>query len=537
MKTWRVILILSAAQFILVLDTTVMNVSISNVVADLHTTVGTVQLAITAYMLVMASTMLIGGRLGDLWGRRLAFRIGLVVFAVGSGLTALAQSAALLLFGWSLLEGLGAALLVPSLAALIAANYEGRKRATAYGIIGAVAAAGAAAGPLIGGAVTTALSWRVVFAGEVVIAIFVLLASGMIDDARSEEESGPLDWVGGVLSVSGLMLVVLGVQASSAWGWLVPRNPPEIGGTEITPLGLSPTPFVIFAGLVVLLGFARWVERRERRGEEPLLRIALLRVRQLRGGAIMFFAQQTILLGTFFAVPLYLQVVLGEDAFETGVKLLPLSIVMLLTAMAAPSLAGRFSPRAIVRAGLMALLVSSLGLVGSVDYDLNSLAFGVSLAVMGFGGGLMVSQIGNVIMSSVGPSETGEAAGIQGTFQYLGGAFGTALVGAVLLIGLNGAFQSSIEDNAKISQPTQERLAAATEEGVEFVPTVTVEAKLEKSGAPPGEVEEITAGYEDSQILALKVALLAVAAFVVVSLWFTRTLPDRPLVAAPPAGA
>ena len=218
MKTWRVILILSAAQFILVLDTTVMNVSISSVVADLNTTVEKVQLAITAYMLVMASTMLLGGKLGDIWGRKRAFRIGLVVFAIGSGLTSIAPNVGWLLFGWSLIEGLGAAVLVPALIALIASNYEGQKRAVAYGIIGGVAAAGAAAGPLIGGAVTTALSWRVVFAGEVVIAIFVLLASGMIRDAP-RQKAGKLDWVGAALSIAGLFLIVFGVLQSSAWGW------------------------------------------------------------------------------------------------------------------------------------------------------------------------------------------------------------------------------------------------------------------------------------------------------------------------------
>ena len=266
MKTWRVILILSAAQFILVLDTTVMNVSISNVVADLDTTVEKVQLAITAYMLVMASTMLLGGKLGDIWGRRRAFRIGLVVFAVGSGLTAIAPGVGLLLFGWSLVEGLGAAMMVPALIALIASNYEGQNRATAYGIIGAVAAAGAAAGPLIGGAVTTAWSWRVVFAGEVVIAAFVLLASSQIKDA-AREKAGKLDWVGALLSIVGLVLIVAGVLQSSSWGWILPHNPPAIGGNEITPLGLSPVPFVILAGFGVLLAFARWSERRERRGE------------------------------------------------------------------------------------------------------------------------------------------------------------------------------------------------------------------------------------------------------------------------------
>lgn len=510
-----------------------MNVSISDVVADLDTTVETVQLAITAYMLVMASTMLLGGKLGDIWGRLPAFRIGVVVFAIGSGLTAITPGVPLLLLGWSLIEGLGAAIMVPALVALIASNYEGQRRATAYGIIGAVAAAGAAAGPLIGGAVTTAWSWRVVFAGEVVIAIFVLLASGQIKDA-AREKAGRLDWVGALLSIVGLVLIVAGVLQSSSWGWLLPRNPPEIGGTEITPLGLSPVPFVILAGFGVLLGFARWSERRERLGGEPLLQIALLRIRQLRGGALMFFAQQVILLGTFFAVPLYLQVVLGKDAFETGVKLLPLSVVMLVTAMLAPRLSSRYSPRAIVRAGLLALLVAVLGLVGSVDHSLKSAVFATSLGVMGFGAGLMVSQIGNVIMSSVDRSQTSEAGGIQGTFQYLGGALGTALVGAVLISGLTGAFSDSVADNPAISPATQQRLDAATEQGISFVPTSEVEAQLAKADVPTAEAKAIASNYDDAQIDALKIALLSVAAFVVGSFWLTRSLPDTPMVRSVP---
>lgn len=534
MKAWRVILILSAAQFILVLDTTVMNVSISNVVADLDTTVEKVQLAITAYMLVMASTMLLGGKLGDIWGRRRAFRIGLTMFAIGSGLTAIAPGIGWLLIGWSLIEGLGAAVLVPALVALIAANYEGERRALAYGIIGGVAAAGAAAGPLIGGAVTTALSWRVVFAGEVGIAIIVLFLSGMIVDAP-RESARRLDWIGALLSVVGLVLIVFGVLQSSVWGWILPRNPPTIGGTEITPLGLSPVPFVILVGFGVLLGFARWVERREARGEEPLLRVALLRITQLRGGALMIFAQQVILLGTFFAVPLYLQVVLGKDAFETGVKLLPLSVVMLVSAVLAPRVASRFSPRAIVRAGLLALLVSVLGLVGAVDFTLNSVAFGVSLGLMGFGAGLMVSQIGNVIMSSVGQSDSSEAGGIQGTFQYLGGALGTALVGAVLLSGLTASFNDHVVDNPQISSSTQQRLSAATEQGIAFVPSSEVEAKLARSHVGPREASAIVDGYDQAQIEALKVALLSVAIFVVASFWFTRALPGEPLVRDSPA--
>jgi Na+/melibiose symporter-like transporter len=290
---------------------------------------------------------------------------------------------------------------------------------------------------------------------------------------------------------------------------------------------------VVLAGFGVLLAFARWSERRERGGEEPLLRIALLRIPQLRGGSLMIFAQQVILMGTFFAVPLYLQVVLGKDAFETGVKLLPLSVVMLITAVLAPRLSSRYSPRAIVRVGLLALLVAVLGLVGSVDHSLHSFAFGASLAAMGFGAGLMVSQIGNVIMSSVDRTETSEAGGVQGTFQYLGGALGTALVGAVLLGGLTGSFNAKVADNPAISPPAQQRIA--TEQGISFVPSATVEAQLSKAGATPAEVKAIAGGYDQAQVDALKIALLSVAIFVVGSFWFTRALPGEPMVRAAPA--
>ena len=249
----------------------------------------------------------------------------------------------------------------------------------------------------------------------------------------------------------------------------------------------------------------------------------------------MIFAQQVILMGTFFAVPLYLQVVLGKDAFETGVKLLPLSVAMLVTAILASRLSSHFSPRAIVRVGLLALLVAVLGLVGSVDQTLNSFAFGASLAIMGFGAGLMVSQIGNVIMSSVDRTETSEAGGVQGTFQYLGGALGTALVGAVLLSGLTGSFNTKVADNPAVSPPTQQRLAAATEEGISFVPTAEVEAQVAKASVPPDEVEAIADGYDQAQVDALKIALLSVAIFVVGSFWFTRALPADPMVRTTPA--
>src|SRR4051794_12142222 len=249
MKKWLPLAILGAAQFIMVLNSSVMNVSISQIVEDLDTSIQGVQLAITAYTLVMAAFMLVGARLGDIWGRNRAFAIGLCVYGVGSLTTALSPNLAVLLIGWSLVEGLGAVLVIPAIAALIVNLYEGKERALAYGLIGGVAGAAVAAGPLIGGYVTTTFSWRWVFVGEVVVVVGVVLARGILPDAPREKTVPKLDVVGAALSALGLGLIVFGVLKSSTWGWIAPHNPPSIGGHELTPLGFSVVPFLILAGL------------------------------------------------------------------------------------------------------------------------------------------------------------------------------------------------------------------------------------------------------------------------------------------------
>jgi len=221
---WIAILILASAQFVMVLDSSVMNVSISQIVADLDTTVQGVQLAITAHTLVMAAFMLVGAKLGDIWGRDRAFAVRLAVYGVGSLTTALSPDLAVLLLGWSLVEGLGAVLVVPAIAALIAANYEGKDRAFAYGIIGGVAAAAVAAGPLIGGWVTTMFTWRLVFAAETVIVAVILLVRKRMRPSTRPEHPPHLDLVGAALSAPGLALIVLGIVQSSAWGWVQPKG-------------------------------------------------------------------------------------------------------------------------------------------------------------------------------------------------------------------------------------------------------------------------------------------------------------------------
>ena len=323
MRKWLPMVILASAQFIMVLDSSVMNVAISQIVEDLDTTIQGVQTAITLYTLVMAAFMLLGAKLGDILGRNRAFAIGLAIYGVGSLTTALSPNLGVLLVGWSGVEGFGAVLVVPAIAALTAATYEGKDRALAYALLGGIAAVAIAAGPLIGGWVTTEFTWRYVFAAETVVVILILFLRGQIAQAPGPARRPQLDVVGVALSSAGLGLIVIAILRSSVWGFVQPRTPPTINGTEITPLGFSPVPFMVLGGLALLWAFVAWEQRRARLGRDELLDTALLRITQLRAGLSSLVGQQFVLMGTFFVIPVYLQVVVGLDAFETGKRLLP----------------------------------------------------------------------------------------------------------------------------------------------------------------------------------------------------------------------
>ncbi len=528
MRSRTTVLVLGAAQFVMVLDTTVMNVSISQVVTDLHTTVAKMQLAITTYTLVMAAFMLTGAKLGDVWGRRRTFAIGLCVYGLGSLTTALSPNITVLLIGWSGIEGLGAVLVVPAIAALTAASYSGTERALAFGLLGGIAGAAAAAGPLIGGAITTALSWRVVFAGEDVIVVAILLFVHRIaQPARTA--SAKLDLIGTCLSALGLGLVVFGILKISQWGFFKPIGAPTVAGKEITPFGVSLVPFLIAAGVIVLGAFARWEQRVARLGGTPLLAPDLLHVAQLRAGLSSVVSQYLILAGTFFVLPLFLQLVLEENALHTGLKLLPISVTMVLAALGGPRLAQRISPRAVVRIGLAFLLVSIFGVMSTISLTLDSLAFALSLAGFGLGIGLVISQLGNVVMSSVPESRSSEAGGAQGTAQNLGQSLGTALIGAVLLLGLTTGFQQRVEANPALPAQAKQELKTGTEGGLQMVSRSSARKTAQSAGLPPDQVNAVVTDYEDAQIEALKRALLWACSFVLVGLWFARSLPDTPL--------
>lgn len=521
MAKWGVLSVLGAAQFLMVLDQAVMNVAISQLVADFDTTVTTIQAVIALYALVMAGLMLTGGKLGDLIGRRRAFAIGLCIYAAGSALTAASWSVPSLTLGWSVLEGIGAALVLPAMVALVAANFKGQERAVAYGVLGGVAGAGIAVGPILGGWATTELSWRVVFAGEVVVAAGIFAGLRLLEDAPVEREGRSLDWVGGVLSAAGLGLVVLGVLQASNWGWLQPRNSP------LEPFGFALTPFVIAAGGVVLFAFGWWERRREERGEEPLVHLGLLKLPSLRAGLVTLVSQNLILMGIFFTVPLFLQVVQGLDALETGVRMLPASVGLFASAIAGSALAKRLPPRTIVRAGLVIVFVATLLLLDTIEAELDNASFLVAMGVLGVGMGLVVSQLGNVVQSAVGEEERSEAGGLQNTAQQLGSSLGTAFLGAVVITGLISAFSANVESNPKVESAVKQEVQVRLASGASFVAASEVEASAEAAGVKPATVEELASDYEDAQLSALKTAFLFAAGLVLAALAATWNLPKR----------
>jgi MFS family permease len=531
---WGVIAMLAAAQFIMVLDTTVMNVSITQVAADLGTTIVGLQTAITMYTLVMASFMLLGGKLGDRWGAKRAFAVGLVVYGVGSFITAIAPTLGVLLVGWSFIEGFGAILVIPAIAALTAATYTGRQRALAYGILGGVSGASAALGPLIGGWVTTYLTWRLVFIFEDVVVLGVILFLRLIPEVSGRK--GKLDLTGAVLSAAGLGAVVFGILRSSQWGWIAPS-----ASAPFTLLGLSPVIWLISGGLVLLGLFARYEQGMIAAGKDPLLDVRLLKIPPMRAGLVTYLCQQFIIMGTFFVLPLYLQTVLGYDALETGIVLLPLSLALLVFALGGARLAGHYSPRRIVLAGLLAMLSGLVLLIAFTGPDLRSAGFAFALALVGAGNGLMVSQLGNVIMSSI-PAERGsEAGGLQGTAMNLGASLGVALIGSILIVSLVGGFQKAVLADPALAAVAPQ-LTAQAEANANFVTVEQVTLAAEQAGLSPEEVAAVTEYYANAQIMALKVAFAALAFFALLALWYVQTLPTRPEDEKPegvlsPAGA
>jgi MFS family permease len=515
-----VLLTLAAGQFLMTLDSSVMNVSIATVAKDVGTTVTGIQGAITAYTLVMATLMITGAKIGALIGRKRAFALGCVIYGSGSLTTSLAPNLPVLVLGWSFLEGVGAALIMPAIVALVAGNFSIERRPAAYGLVAAAGAIAVALGPLIGGFFTTYFSWRWVFAGEVLIVLVILVFTRRIADAPSEDRPR-LDLVGAALSALGLGLLVFGVLRSSEWGWIQPKA----GGTSWA--GLSPTVWLVLGGLSVVWVFFRWEARREAKGEEPLVRPAMLRNHQLSGGLIMFFFQYLVQAGLFFVVPLFLSVCLGLSALETGARLLPLSITLLTAAIGIPRLFPDVSPRLVVRSGVFALLTGTVVLLAALDVDAGPEIVFVPMLLIGLGIGALASQLGSVTVSAVPDEDSPEVGGVQNTATNLGASFGTALAGSIMIAAVASSFLANIQQSPAIPSSVKSQAQVELAGGVAFVSDADLEAALDEANVSPDTTDVALDAYGEARIEGLRTALAILAVLALSALFFAQRIPTR----------
>jgi MFS family permease len=513
-----VLLTLASAQFLMTLDSSVMNVSIATVAKDVGTTVTGIQTAITFYTLVMASLMITGGKIGQILGRKRAFAIGCVIYGCGSLITALSPNLAVLMLGWSVLEGVGAALIMPAIVALVASNFARPQRPRAYGLVASAGAIAVAAGPLIGGLFTTYLSWRWVFAGEVLVVLVILGLTRRIADTPATSGTR-LDLVGTVLSALGLALIVYGILRAGTWGFVQPKQ----GAPQW--VGLSPVIWLILGGGLVLRVFMWWEIHRVNRGEAVLVDPAMLRNRTMRGGLISFLFQYLLQAGLFFAVPLFLSVALGLSAVATGVRLLPLSITLLLAAAGVPKVFPNASPRRVVQLGFLALFAGIVILIALLDVSAGPEIITWPMLLAGLGVGALASQLGAVTVSAVPDEQSGEVGGIQNTVTNLGASIGTALSGAILIAALTSSFLAGVQNNPDVPKGLASQAQVQLSGGAPFMSDTDLKAALDKAGVTGKTADAIVTENADARIDGLRSSLSVLAVLALIALFTSRRIP------------
>lgn len=482
--TTRLGLLLAAAMFVFVIDTSLMNVSISAVVRDLDTTVSGVQAAVAIEALVSAAFILVCSKLGDFFGRKRAYVAGLLLYALGALAMVVGQSLAAIVVFWAVIGGLGASLYLPAMQSLVHGNFAGSAQARVYALVGAAAAIAAAIGPLLGGVLTTLLSWRVGFLLEAAIIAVVLTGTGLIRDVPYAGERS-LDWAGALLSIAGMGGIVLGVLV-----W-------QEGGEPVAAL--------LVLGAAAMAGFVWWIARRARQGRAALLDPSLFAEKLFSFGIAQGVLQQIALGGMLIALPIYLQLVLGYDALQAGLSLAPLSLTMFAVALIAGKRAGRRRPAGLIRAGFGLLALATAVLIPLVPSADSGWALAPPLIVAGAGLGLLVSQLNNYTLAPISEERVGEAAGVNSATGSFGLSFGLAFAGAILLATLSIAFTEMAQSSDVLPAADKQQVAQVLEDDAQVMSDAQLRRLLARE--TPAVQEEILAINTDARHLALQVAL------------------------------
>ena len=501
----RLAILLAAAMFVLVVDTSLMNVSISAVVQDLGTTVSGVQSAIALEALVSAAFILISSKIGDLFGRKRAYVLGLLAYAVGAIAMTLAQDLLAIIIFWAIIGGLGASLLLPAMQSLIHGNFEGAAQRRVYAMVGASAAIAAAVGPLLGGFVTTVWTWRVGFALEAVIIAVVLLGLGMVRDVPFTGDRR-IDIVGAVFSVLGMGGLVLGILA-----WQE--------GAEAVGVLLA-------VGAVGLAGLAWWLVHQKRSGGAPLLDPDLLKSPYFRLGISGQMLQQIALGGMMIVLPIFLQMVLEYNALLAGISLAPLSLTMFAIALIAGRRAGRRRPASVIRIGYVLLAVGLVILIPFVPRVDSGWWLAIPLAISGAGLGLLVSQLNNYTLAPITEERISEAAGVNSAAGSFGLSFGLALAGGVMLASLAFAFTSMTDASTVLPPDDKEQIATVLEEDAQLLSNTQLDALL--ADEPEDVQNEIIRINTEARPLALQIALFVPLLAAIIGLIVSTRMTNLP---------
>lgn len=529
---WAPLTFLALALAIIIIDTTILNVSLKAIIDDLHTDIQKLQWVITAYSLTLAALTITGGRLGDLFGRKRMFMVGALLFAIGSLIAALSINVGMLLVGESLVEGVGAALMMPATASLLLSSYQGKDRGIAFGVWGGIAGAAATIGPILGGYLTSTFSWRWGFLINIFVVAALLLGSYVyVKESRDVEEKPALDWIGVILSAMGMLAVVFGVIESSSYGWWQMKKDFVVNGWVIWGGAISFVPFTIALGLVLLGVFVWWERRVELRGQTPLVSLRLFKNRQFSSGVFTTAILSLGQLGLFLVLPIFWQAVKGLDAFHTGLVGLPLSLSMVVVAPLSAVLLKWFTPKRIIQTGLVINLISLVVMRQSFSVDATWQSMAPSLILFGIGMGLVMAQISNLTLSAVSVQMAGEASGVNGTMRQVGSSFGAAIIGAVLLSAISTNFAAGINDSRIIPQGIKPALAEAVSSpeqtsAIEFGGGPTLSQNIQGQ-IPAGIGAEIKQIGQQSLVDASKTAMDYTLGFAVLGLLSAFLLPNK----------
>lgn len=524
-RKWIPLIVLALALFIVVLDTTIINVSIKAIIDDLHSNLKAVQWVITGYSLMLAAFTITGGRLGDIFGRKKMFMIGAVVFGVGSLLASQSHSASFLLFSVSLIEGIGAALMLPATASLIVSTYRGKDRALAFGVYGAIAGAAGTVGPILGGWLTSNYSWRWNYLINPVVVLVLLAGSFVVKEAQERNPHKP-DVLSIVLSALGLGGIVYGIIESSTYGWIKAKMNYEIFGNSFHMMGVSVTTYAIIFGLIFMTLFLLRQAMLEEARKTPLVSIGLLKNRQFIAGTTVLAVAVLGQFGLIFAFPVFLQGLLNKDAFHSGIAVLPLSLSILVASMGSGILAGKRNvpQRYLIQIGLVLALIGSILLRMEVSATATVPTFMPGLICFGLGFGLLISQLANLTLSAVSVEMAGEASGVNNTFRQIGTSLGQALIGALLISSLISQLTKDVSASKVLPAPAKPQISSLVAANAQSLGTTNDQPK----GALPKPVtQEIVRIRNDAIVKGVKAGFDGIIASIAVALLLSASLPKR----------